>query len=338
MKKRLIVFLVILLLLPNLSSCIGKQPVIAYTVYPIRYLFERIAGDKVTLVEVSDNTGLMRMQASEDFLEQVKEADLFVSMGILEPYLTVYASELDKISTSQIKLTSKNSPYGFKRYTKTLIDGKAVYTEDSYYNNPLFDKVDYYNYDPYLWMDPVAMESMATEILDWLLDHYPQEASYFRENYEALIQDLAVLDAQYHQLIPDNSDKRIAFVSMTPCYGNWQKNYGIEVYPVFLSRYGAQPSAAQLEAIKQRIIADGVKYIVKDSNMPDYMTSLYNSLKEDLDLEEIELHNLVYLSEAQEEKHEDYLSLMHANLSSLLEIDYTETTETTEDGEPLVDE
>jgi ABC-type Zn uptake system ZnuABC Zn-binding protein ZnuA len=104
---------------------------------------------------------------------------------------------------------------------------------------------------------------------------------------------------------------------MTGSFGCWQKDFGFQVYPVCLSKYGALPSAAQLELIKTRIKNDEVKFIAYEPNMPEEMVTLMNQLEEELGLKRITLRNISSLTTNESESGKDYLSLMYENLSVL---------------------
>ncbi|MBO7698647.1 MAG: zinc ABC transporter substrate-binding protein, partial [Erysipelotrichaceae bacterium] len=112
-------------------------------------------------------------------------------------------------------------------------------------------------------------------------------------------------------------NKSIKFVSMTGSFGCWQKDFGFQVYPVCLSKYGALPSDAQLEVIKNRIINDRVQYIAYEQNLPEDMLELFLQLESELGLKRITLHNISSLTATQIESGKDYLSLMYENLSVL---------------------
>jgi ABC-type Zn uptake system ZnuABC Zn-binding protein ZnuA len=84
-----------------------------------------------------------------------------------------------------------------------------------------------------------------------------------------------------------------------------------------ISKYGVLPNEKQLELIKSRILADGVKYIVYEPNMPQDMVELFNELEEELSLTRVELSNLSSLTDLEISEGKDYLSLMYENLSVL---------------------
>ena len=157
------------------------------------------------------------------------------------------------------------------------------------------------------------MISMAGTVKDWLVEKFPEERNLFNSNYELLKEELARMDADYQELWKQD----ISFVSVTPSFGNWQKAYGIQVYPLIISRFGVLPSSDQLSIIKERIKADGVKLIVHEPNLSEDMEALYQSIKTELELESIELHNLAFLSEKDMTDNKNYMTIMFENLNTL---------------------
>ena len=103
-------------------------------------------------------------------------------------------------------------------------------------------------------------------------------------------------------------------------FGNWQKSYGIHVYPISLSRYGVLPNDQQLELIKTRIRNDHVRYIAMEDNLSEDMIVLRDQLIDELGLIPIKLSNLSSLSKNESEQKSDYLSIMYQNLETLRKI------------------
>ncbi len=305
----------LVLLVCVLSGCAAPVVKIGYTVYPIEYIVKEIAGDKAMLYPMGDNTQILRSQASVDFEENLDQIDVLIHIGDLEPYLDVYDKDIKESRVETLDLSTRTSIYEFKRYTSVMVSGTESVVESKYYDGAAFDAVDTYTIDPYLWIDPIAMTSMANQIKEWLIEKMPEEKAYFEENYAALEMELVRLGAEY-QLLKD-SGRDIKLVTMTPSFGNWQKYYGVEVYPVILSEYGVLPTFEQYELIKQRIVEDGVKYIVEEPNMPQDIQDLYNRLKEELQLETIKLNSLTYLSDDLRMSGKDYIQVMYENLAEL---------------------
>jgi ABC-type Zn uptake system ZnuABC Zn-binding protein ZnuA len=125
------------------------------------------------------------------------------------------------------------------------------------------------------------------------------------------------MDTEYQELKKLHDVK---LVTVTASFGNWQKLYGIDVYPLCLSRYGALPTEEQLAYIEKVITDNQVKYIVHDSTLPDDMQELYEKVKTDLNLTEIELSSLSRLSDDDVEKNRDYKTIMYTNLTNLLDV------------------
>ena len=305
-------FLVSVLALFLVSGCEEKNPSIATTVYPVQYLVERIGGDDVTVSNITENTMIQRAQIKSSFQDILKDSDALFYIGGLEPYMDLYVDDIRDTGVDMVDLATKSAIYKFERYTSTTIDGITAGTEGPYYEGEEFANLDTYDADPMLWMDPVAMTSMASDIRDYLVQKYPQYKDIFDENYDALELDLARLEADF-QAIPDGK-MNISFVSMTPSFGNWQKSYGIKVYPITLSKYGALPTSDQLAAMKKRIKSDHVRYIAIEQNLSEDMEKLQQQLIDELALIPVNLNNLSSISSEDKKASKDYLTIMYDNL------------------------
>ena len=308
-------FLVSVLALFLVSGCEEKNPSIATTVYPVQYLVERIGGDDVTVSNITENTMIQRAQIKSSFQDILKDSDALFYIGGLEPYMDLYVDDIRDTGVDMVDLATKSAIYKFERYTSTTIDGITAGTEGPYYEGEEFANLDTYDADPMLWMDPVAMTSMASDIRDYLVQKYPQYKDIFDENYDALELDLARLEADF-QAIPDGK-MNIRFVSMTPSFGNWQKSYGIKVYPITLSKYGALPTSDQLAAMKKRIKSDHVRYIAIEQNLSEDMEKLQQQLIDELALIPVNLNNLSSISSEDKKASKDYLTIMYDNLKAL---------------------
>lgn len=308
-------FLVSVLALFLVSGCEEKNPSIATTVYPVQYLVERIGGDDVTVSNITENTMIQRAQIKSSFQDILKDSDALFYIGGLEPYMDLYVDDIRDTGVDMVDLATKSAIYKFERYTSTTIDGITAGTEGPYYEGEEFANLDTYDAAPMLWMDPVAMTSMASDIRDYLVQKYPQYKDIFDENYDALELDLARLEADF-QAIPDGK-MNISFVSMTPSFGNWQKSYGIKVYPITLSKYGALPTSDQLAAMKKRIKSDHVRYIAIEQNLSEDMEKLQQQLIDELALIPVNLNNLSSISSEDKKASKDYLTIMYDNLKAL---------------------
>ena len=315
-KKKILPLLLSVTLLLSMTACKVKNAQIAVTTYPIQYLVERIGGNVVTVTNISeDNEAIQSATIKENYKELLEDSQVLFYITELEPYFDVYSDTLRSDELTLVNLANKNIFYEFQRYTTTTIDGKTAVVEGAYYEGEIFKNIDVYKKDPMIWMDPISMISAAEIVRDYLIENYPEYKNTFNDNYESLEMDLTRLDMEYQGL--KDLDNDISFVCMTPSFGPWQKSYGVSVYPVCLSKYGALPSQEQLAVIKQKIKDDGIRYIAYEPNLNKEMNTLYNELKDELGLTEIELSNLSSLSKDQSAENKDYLTIMYENLSML---------------------
>jgi ABC-type Zn uptake system ZnuABC Zn-binding protein ZnuA len=316
-KTFLFLFLTVIISLSSLTGCKLSVLEIGVSTYPVEYLVKRLAKDKVNIVMLSAGETITRSQAVENFKVTLSKLDVFFQMGQLEPYISAHLDDIQKSDIKIIDLVGTSAVYAFKRYTTNVIGNQSISVMSDYYEGSVFDTIDMYETDPYLWIDPITMTSMASTIKKWLVTHYPEEKAFFESNFADLEVELANMDANYQSI----RTKLISVVSMTPSFGNWQKAYGMKIYPIILSRYGVLPNAQQLAIIKDKIKDEGVQYIIKDPLMSADMLVLYEELKSEFALDEIVLHSLAFLTEKDVENKDDYMTLMYKNLAVLKLID-----------------
>lgn len=299
-----------------LTGCIQGSLNVVVTNYPLEFLVKRIAGDRVNVVRLDEGAVAQRAQINSDYETILEQANVIFYINEAQPYFELYETELREAKAEMVDLSQYSKLYDFKRYQNIVVSGQVTSFESAYYDSALLDNVDMYSSDPILWIDPIAMTSMGRSVLDYLVTKYPDQATYFKDNFETLEIELVRLYADYQKL--RDVDAQISFVTITPTFGNWQKSYGINIYPIALSKYGVLPDEALLNVYRNRIEEDGVEYIAYESNLPDDYVRLYNQIKTELDLTQINLHNLYTLSSEDIDNNEDYISLMYRNLETLM--------------------
>lgn len=317
--KKLWKILCLTLVIATMSGCRIRAAKVCATNYPVYYLINRIGGSYVDACNLSSNDLIQVASVSNTFESDLDEADVIFTISQLEPYSAIYSEEFARASTKTIDLSRTSAIYKFNRYTTTTVNNQQVVVESDYYEGEAFDNIDTYDSDVILWMDPISMMSMAKTIAETLSELYPEYEKDFSARYEELEVDLAVLDTQFQNIRLSN--KEISFVSVTPSFGNWQKSYGFNVYPLILSKYGALPSDEQLNLICDRITQDGVKYIAHEENLTEEMEALFNEVKERCNLTEIKLNNISSISDDALANNMDYMTLMYENLSQIEALD-----------------
>ena len=310
-----------ILLVLFLSACTSSKQYVAYTVYPIGYLLNRVGGNRINPISIQNRSLVQIANLVDNYEELLDDSSVLFHIGNLEPYMDLYDDEIKArgIDLTAGDLSILNCLYEYKRYTPVVVDSKISFIEGEYYEGDIFNETDMYDLDPFIWLSPSGMYCMAKDVYDYLSSNFVEQSTYFKENYQTLADELIALDASYQALASKlvKENKSIKFVSMTGSFGCWQKDFGFQVYPVCLSKYGALPSEAQLEIIKTRIKNDGVNYIAYEPNMSEEMIQLFNRLEEELGLKRVTLYNISSLTNSQMESGKDYMSLMYENLSIL---------------------
>lgn len=299
----------------NLSACSKKTNRVLVTSYPIEYLVTRIGGDSIDVINISDGNIIQRAAINKNYKKELKDSDLLFYINGLEPYFDIYSDEMKKSKIKMIDLAYKSKQYKFQRNQIDYRSNNLYVTSGSYYTSNEFDQVNMYKTDPMVWMDVSAFIGVAENIMKYLKDTYPENKDLYEQNFEKVKADLALLDSNYQLL--KKSENKLKIATMTPSFGNWQNAYGVDVYPICLSKYGVLPTDKQLAIIENELIKNNVKYIVYEPNMPNDMKKLYKKVKTDLNLKTIELSNLALLSKDQKDNNQDYLTLMYDNLKAL---------------------
>ena len=315
MKKRMMIILVVFAMLSAmLTGCSREEATITTTVYPVKYIIQQLVGDKVKVELLSSDDFIQRATLDKNYKDILSHTTVFIYIGELEPYMDVYENDfIQDYSFDIINLASLSAIDNFKRYVTTKTNGISVTREYEYYDSDLFDLVDMYNKDPFIWLDPIAMASMASTIKDWLQSYYPEDSLSIEKNFKALQANLVRMDAEYQSLI--SLDVKVVTVAAT--FGNWQKAYNVQVYPLILSKYGVLPTAEQLNVIKDTIKKNDVKFIAYDESLPEDMQQLYEEIKTELKLTPVTLSSLSKLSESELDKNKDYMTIMYDNLIAL---------------------
>ncbi len=314
MKRLSKILITILASSTLLIGCQPKKQKVAYTVYPVQFLLEEIGQDRVETYAFSNGKNVLRSQLVEDYVDVIKNVDTIFTIGGLEPYLDIINQDIVDYSPEIIDLGSKGAVIPFSRHTSAMLDQVEVEVETQYYENPLFENVDTYTNDPYLWLDPMMMTSMANEILAYFISNDPDNTDYYQKNFEELKMELAFLDANYTELKNHNG---VAFATMIPAFGRYANNYGFSVSPIILSKYGNLPTVAQLEVMKVRLLNDNVKYLFVEDELDKDVVEMANALAKELELEVVYVSSLSSLSHKQKEAGLNYIDIMNENLQVL---------------------
>lgn len=313
MKRSILKITVLMLLLSVVSACVPRTRNVVVTNYPSQFLMERLAGNRVNIQRLDSGNVPQLATINEDYESIIKNADVLFYINELQPYWELYKDDITAARVHMIDLSERSAMYPFNRFTSFGANDQTYFIESPYYEDLTI--ADSYTMDPFLWMDPLSTTSMARTMLEWLVSVYPDDEALFQENFDALEIELVRLQADLQLL--QKKAVPVRFVSVTPSFGNWQKSYNVGVYPLITSKYGVLPSEEELAIIRKKIIDDNVQFIAYEEGMSQEYIDLYNRIKIELDLVEINLNNGFTLTEKDLESNNDYITKMYQNLETL---------------------
>ncbi len=118
--------------------------------------------------------------------------------------------------------------------------------------------------DPHVWLSPKHASAVAANMVKALADHDPDNAPFYWNNYEQL---LNTLDALFYetrdQLAPFKGSR---FYVFHPSFGYFAEQFGLHQIPIELD--GKAPSPRQLADLIEQAQVDGVKVIFVQKQFP----------------------------------------------------------------------
>ena len=121
MQKKIILLVLLGLLLTSLTGCETDKKKVVYTVYPLGYLLEKIGGDRIEIQSLQDEVIVQRASAAADLKERVKDADLVLHIGQLEPYFQLVLPEIRSSSSILVSVIPALSPTTLSSLSKVRI-------------------------------------------------------------------------------------------------------------------------------------------------------------------------------------------------------------------------
>jgi zinc transport system substrate-binding protein len=263
----------------------GDGVQVAAGFYPLQYVAQRVAGDEARVGVLSAPGGEPHdITLSVRETAMVAESDVLVVAGGVQPAVD------DAVETAA--------------EDGIVVDTAAPGFETS--NAPQIRP-----HDPHFWLDPLLMADLGDAVADALTEADPDNADAYRGHAADLRHDLQRLDAAYEQGLSDC--RRSTVVVSHDAFG-YLDRYGLEFAPIAGLSPGAEPTPADLSRLQDLIRDEGITTVFSERLVSPRLSE---SLADDLGVGTGVLDPIEGLSE--DTRHEDYLSLMRANLAALRE-------------------
>jgi len=204
--------------------------------YPLYYFSERIVGDRgeVTNITPAGAEPHDYEPTAKDFAKIEKSDVVVLSGGNFESWGKKIKNTIDPSRTLLIEV------------------GAGLTTRDNAKNTESGE-------DPHVWLSPKLAEIMVERILEALVQVDPGNASYYRENADALKKELNKLDTEY--TIGLNNCANRNFITSHAAFGRLASAYNLNQIAITGISPDSEPSARKLAEVIKFAKEHSINYI-----------------------------------------------------------------------------
>ena len=281
MKKLKILLLSLMILMT--SGCLNEDTMenidIYTTAYPIEYVTKRLYGEHSNIKSIYPNGSIAGEVVSDKLLEDYSDSDLFIFNGL--------------------DLNEQDYLYKMIEYNRNLkiIDASS--------------NIVYEHKTEELWLDPMNLLTLANKIRkgfeEYITTTYLIED--INEQYKILKQELIKLDADYREMA-ERANRNTIVVSDDMFL--YLEKYGITVISLEENENLTQKN---IHTVTSMINNGDISYIFVTDK--DNINNTIKAIQEETKVELVELHTLYKLTEDEDNRGEDYFSIMRNNLELL---------------------
>ena len=156
------------------------------------------------------------------------------------------------------------------------------------------------NKDPHIWTDPKNVEIIAKHIYDTLVEADPENAAYYKTNYETFLGKVKMTDKQIREILA-NTPKDTKFMVFHPSWGYFAHAYGLTQVAVEME--GKSPKPRELIELIKEARQEKIKAIF---TQPEFSDSMAKVMASELHIEVIKVSPLA------ENWSENLLKIAHA--------------------------
>lgn len=249
------------------------------TVYPIEYIVNRLYGEHSTIKSIyPDDVDINKYELNDKQIKDYSDTTMYIFDGL--------SKEKDYVTPM------------FKNNKNLLIIDSTNTMEYNYYNEEL-------------WLDPSNFLMMTLNIKngldEYIENHYLKNE--IKENYENLKVEISNLDARL-KLLSEDANNAVIIVDKSSFK--------------FLEKYGFTViSLEEDENLTEKVISDA-KNAIEDYNLkyifttdPEHINETVKSIKDEYELELLELSTITNLTDEQRKNNDDYITLFNQNIDQI---------------------
>lgn len=166
--------------------------------------------------------------------------------------------------------------------------------------------------DPHVWLDPVLAQTEVSTIADGLAEADPDNAEDYLENAGIYNGKLNELDEAYRAAFEGTENR--TFVTQHAAFAYLAARYDLNQISVTGLNAEVEPSAAALATLSDYVKANNISHIYFENNASSQTAE---TLAEEVGVELAVLSPLEGITEEDQKKGSDYISVMLDNLEAL---------------------
>lgn len=303
-NKHTIAIMMVLMLL--LNGCTTGKPEkgsgdklkVYASFYPIYFAAEQIGGNRIDLHSVIPNGSEPHdYEPSMREIADVEGGDVFIYNGVgMESWAEKLSSNLGKKGIRTLNLSQ-------------YVDLIKVEEDDDHDDH---DDHNHGSYDPHIWLDPTNMDKMAHEIMLEFTKLDQANESFYKKNYEDFSMKLKELDLAYSSGLEKKNNDTILVSHQA--FGYLTRRYGLKQISVTGITPHEEPNLGTRAKLIDIIKKNHFEFIFLETLASP---NIVDSLAKEENLKILELNPIAGLTEEQQDKKEDYFSIMEQNLENL---------------------
>ena len=262
---RFVAFAALAVVSPLLAGCgdaLGSddgRPRVVASFYPLQYVAERVAGDHVDIVNLTNPGGEPHdLELSVRQTAEISEADLVFYQKGFQPAVD--------------DAVEQNQPERVVETTETM----SLVSDD-----------------PHFWLDPTRLSEVAVAFTDQMTDLDPEHAEAYRANLDALRTDLTDLDRDFQDGLSTCAVDTV--VVSHDAFGYLGRRYDLDIQAIAGLSPDAEPSPAHIQELHELIESDGITTVFSETLASPEMSE---TIADDLGIESGVLDPLEGLSDS----------------------------------------
>jgi len=220
----------------------GKVGVVV-TILPQAEFAERVGGEKVEVtVMVPPGASPHTYEPSPVQMAALAKAEIYARVGSGVEFELVW---MDKLIATNRAIVVVDCAEGVE-FREMVAEGE--HEEDGEHNGMM---------DPHIWMSPANAQVMVRNICDGLVEVDPENRSFYEQNRDVYLQELAELDEELREGLAGVVNRR--FMVYHPAFGYFAQEYDLTMIPI--EKEGKEPTAAGLTRLIEQARAHDIRVI-----------------------------------------------------------------------------